>query len=61
MTFFYMLEKISTAVVTASNIVKDLSWIKIKFIWLFDENQSDNYRSNVQGPQSIDLLQELLI
>ena len=48
-------------VVNASNIEKDLSWIKDQnsFGCMID-NQSDNYSLlAVQGPKSIDLLQEI--
>lgn len=58
----YMLEENKyLLVVNASNISKDLSWIKNQnsFGCLID-NQSENYSLlAVQGPKSIDLLQEL--
>ena len=48
-------------VINASNIAKDLSWIKNQnsFGCMID-NQSENYSLlAVQGPKSIDLLQEI--
>ena len=48
-------------VVNASNITKDLSWLKKQNLFgCLIDNQSDNYSLlAVQGPKSIDLLQEL--
>tara|TARA_Y100001954_G_scaffold183763_1_gene196115 strand:- start:494 stop:1570 length:1077 start_codon:yes stop_codon:yes gene_type:complete len=58
----YMLEENRyLLVVNASNIAKDLSWMKDQnsFGCMID-NQSDNYSLlAVQGPKSIDLLQEI--
>jgi len=58
----YMIEENNyLLVVNASNMEKDLSWINLHntFNCIID-NQSDNYSLlAVQGPQSIDLLQEL--
>ena len=58
----YMLAENSyLLVVNASNIQKDLAWInKYNSFSCFINNQSDNYSLlAVQGPQSIDLLQQL--
>ena len=58
----YMLEKNKyLLVVNASNIEKDIAWInKYNTFECIIENQSENYSLlAIQGPKSIDLLQEL--
>jgi aminomethyltransferase len=58
----YMMEKNNyLLVINASNIEKDLTWInKHNSFGCTIDNQSDNYSLlAVQGPKSIDLLQEL--